>query len=113
MTVYRAGSQGQQYVDRCRPELRCICEARGDWNVFIDGKGPYCVIIDREFNKIEIEDVGVNSSSIEAIWLEQDCLPIEKKSVIVSGGYKYKVKESPVNNYDGWMSAKLQLTCKC
>lgn len=113
MTVTRAGLQQTTYIERCVEHLRCICEFRGDRNVFIDGKGPYCLIIDREYNKIELDDVGVNSSEIEAVWVSADCLPIKKGSVIVSGGSTFKVKESPKNQYDGWTSAQLKLTCEC
>lgn len=113
MTTYAPGNSQSTFVARHTQDLRCICYQRGDRNVFIDGQGPYCLIIDREYEKIEIEDVGINSSMIEAIWLEADCLPIRKGSVIVSGGYEYKVKESPAIQHDGWVTAKLKLTCKC
>lgn len=113
MTVYRAGSGSAQYKHRCDYELRCICYQRGDRNVFVDDNGPYCLIIDREPIKVEFEDMGVQSTTIEAVWLKSDCLPIKKKSVLVSGGDKYKVSETPVDQCDGWVSAKLKLTCEC
>lgn len=113
MTVYRAGSSQSQYVSRCEYDLRCICYARGDRNAFVDETGPYCIIIDREYNKIELEDVGVNSSTIEAVWLEADYIPIERSSIIKSEGHTYKAKGSPANHHDGWMSVQLQKTCRC
>ena len=113
MTVYQAGTQQSQFKKRCSDALRCICWQRGDRHVFVDNKGPYCIIIDRESVKVDFEDVGISTSTIEAVWLEDDCIPIEKGSTLTSSGYQYKVKESPVDNHDGRYSAKLQLKCKC
>ena len=81
--------------------------------MFVDGVGPFCIIIDREAVKITLDDMGVNSSSIEAIWLEGDCIPIKKGSTLVSGGKKYKANTSPVVLHDGWVSAQLKKPCDC
>ena len=113
MTVYKAGNSQTTYVNRIADQLRCVCEARGDHAVFVDGIGPFCIIIDREALKIQLEDVGVNSSNIEAIWLEADCIPIKNGSVLTSGGHRYKAKGSPLVLHDGWVSVKLKKTCDC
>ncbi len=113
MPVNKAGNSSSTYLSRIDPQLRCICEARGDRAVFVDGQGPYCIIIDREGGKVDFDDVSVTSSKIEAIWLESDCIPIKKKSVLVSGGKQYKARNDPMVLHDGWVSVQLQLTCAC
>lgn len=111
--TFAAGVSSSRYKDRCTYELRCICQQRGDRNVFVDGKGPYCIIFDREYNKVEFEEMGVNTSKIEALWLEDDCIPIKKKSKLVSGGETFTVTESPQKLHDGWVKAILKLDCEC
>ena len=113
MTVYAPGCPSDTYLDRISEQLRCVCYERGDRNVFLDGKGPYCIIIDREFEKIELDDVGVNSTTIEALWLTCDQIPIKKGTELISGGYKYKARNSPADQHDGWTSVQLTLRCKC
>lgn len=111
---FAAGSGAQdQYKTRCVDDLRCVCRARGDRNVFVDGAGPFCVIIDREHLKLELGDTGTNSSLIEAVWVEADCLPIKRGSILISGCDTYRVADSPSSLHDGWVAAKLKLTCEC
>lgn len=81
--------------------------------MFVDGVGPYCLILEKEYFKISEGDVGVNSEIIEAYWLKDECLPIEARSVIRTGNHEYKVKGDPVDMCDGWISAKLKFTCIC
>lgn len=114
MGVYKPGRTQSQYVERHSDDLRCVCYERGDRAVFIDGVGPYCIIIDKEFFKVsDFGDVGINSSLIEAVWVKADCIPIQDRSELISGDYKYKVKGDPMDQCDGWMTAKLTLNCKC
>lgn len=113
MPVKKAGRKSARFADRCTKESRDICDCFGDFNVFVDEKGPYCLIIDREFLKLELDgDRGINSSTIEACWLVSDCIPIHHNSKIRSGNFEYKVKGSPMNQHDGWICAELSLTCE-
>ena len=111
--IYAPGKSSSQYTERCAEELRCICWERGDRAVFIDGVGPYCIILDKEYFKYEDGEVGVNSSTIEAVWVKADCIPINHRSVVISGDSKYKVSGDPKDQCDGWMTAKLTFECKC
>jgi hypothetical protein len=111
--VFRPGNVGNRYIDRCSQDLICICEERGDNRVYIDGQGPYCVIIDEEYTKVNLGDVGINAKTIEAVWPTTVDLPIKRHSQLVSGQFKYVVAESPRRLEDGWTAAKLQTTCEC
>lgn|GEM_PF-4672071 len=114
MAVYKAGGCLTEYTERCVEDLRCICRERGNNDVAIDGVAPYCLIIDKDFYKVnDFGDVGVNSTQVEAIWLKADCLPIKARSEIITGGYKYKVKGDPMDQCDGWIVAQLTAPCKC
>ena len=113
MTVRRAGCNTDTYVQRLDYSLRCICRERGDRNTVIDDVGPYCVIIDREYEKIELEDVGINSSTIQAVWVTSDNIPAKKRSIFVAGGHTYQATTSPANQGDGWTFVTLKKTCDC
>ena len=78
----------------------------------MDGEGPFCIILDREYFKIEVEGMGTDSSEIEALWPEHACIPIRKKSELESCGQTYKVFNGPRNMHDGWYAATLKLTCE-
>jgi len=113
LSTYAPGCSGSRYKDRSRKWLESIYFQRGDRNVFIDGAGPYCLIVDREYEKVEIEEVGINTSRIEASWPTFVCLPIRKKSRIVSGDQRYIARNSPADMHDGWTTVTLQLDCAC
>ena len=112
MSVYRAGSRRARYQDRVADCLRDVCHEAGDHNVFVDGVGPYCIVIDRETFKLDDGDRGVNSSTIQACWLKSDCIQARPRSIINSGPDSFVIKGSPVDQYDGWVCAELSATCE-
>lgn len=85
---------------------------RGDKDAFFDEQGPFCIIIDREDFKFDDGDMAVSTSTINAFWLKDDCIPAESNSKITTGGYQFKIKGSPIDQFDGWIRAELALDCR-
>lgn len=82
--------------------------------MYVDGHGPYCMIIDRDTRKDDpFDSVKSNNSETELCWLASDCIDIKKGSTVQSGNLTFKLRESPVNQHDGWYCAMLMLTCEC
>lgn len=112
MTTYRPGLSDDCFENRIAECLEDVCYQRGDRATYVDGKGPYCIIVDTDSYKYEDGDRGVVDTQTEICWLKSDCIPIRPRSCIRTKRREFVVTGKPRDGYDGWLCAEVRLTCE-
>jgi len=111
----RPGHSQAKFTDRCLTDVdRSILEELGDYDVHhMRSNTPMCVIFDREPEKTDEFDVNFDTFVLTMYWLKASDPGIMCHDEIRYCQSKYRIKNTPVDLYDGWMRAELKSCEKC